>query len=104
MPPEPTHGIICEELIQFLSTNLMGWDTPSSTAKDLSIIETHGATVLLGKVHALKIKKPVTFDHMDYSTLDNRKAFVEKEMRINRRTAPDLYIDTISPCQVIYRG
>ena len=96
MTLEPICEISFRQIINFLTFNIHSWDTPSSRPADVSVIETHGATVLLGKVHALKLKKPVLFDHMDYSTLKNRKVFLDKEMQINRRTAPDLYVGVIS--------
>ncbi len=96
MTPEQSSEISFRNIINFLTLRIDVWDTLTSKPADLSIVETHGATVLLGKVHALKLKKPVLFDYMDYSTLENRKAFLDKEMRINQRTAPDLYIDVIS--------
>lgn len=95
MTPEPAREIPFRQIVHFLILNIKSWDTASSQPVDISIVETHGATVLFGKVHALKLKKPVLFDHMDYSTLKNRKAFLDKEMRINQRTAPDLYVDVI---------
>ena len=54
-------------------------------------IETHGAIVFLCGPSALKLKRAVYFDYMDYSTVANRRAACEAEIRINRRTAPAIY-------------
>src|SRR5262249_53562779 len=42
-----------------------------------------------------KIKKPVRFSFLDYSTLDRRRHFCKEEVRLNRRLAPDVYLDVV---------
>jgi aminoglycoside phosphotransferase family enzyme/predicted kinase len=69
-------------------------DQPSS----VRLIETHISWVLLTREFAWKIKKPVTFDFLDFSTLERRKHFCEEELRLNRRTAPELYLDVVPIC------
>lgn len=59
-------------------------------------IETHISTLLLAGEYAYKIKKPVRFDFLDYSTLEQRRFFCEEEVRLNRRFAPDLYLGCIA--------
>lgn len=81
-----------QQIIAHLSRR-PSWDTPRSRAEDIRIAETHGAYVLIGKAHAIKIKKAVTFDYMDYGTLENRHRFCLREMELNRRTAPQLYLN-----------
>ena len=51
----------------------------------VSLTETHGAWVLLAGDFAYKIKKPVRFPFMDFSTLGARRRACETEIRINRR-------------------
>ena len=53
--------------------------------------ETHGAIVFLVGERAYKLKRAVRFDYMDYGTADRRRAMCEAEVRINNRTAPDIY-------------
>jgi len=55
-------------------------------------IETHGNWILLAGECAYKIKKPVEFDFMDFSSLDRRRHFCEEEVRLNRRLAPAIYL------------
>lgn len=59
------------------------------------VIETHISSVLLAGEHALKLKKPVALDFLDFSTLDARRRFCDEELRLNRRTAPQLYLDVL---------
>jgi uncharacterized protein len=54
--------------------------------------ETHGALVFLAGDAAWKIKRAVRFPYMDFSTLEKRKAVCVREVEINRRTAPDIYL------------
>jgi len=59
-------------------------------------IETHISWVLLAGEHAFKIKKPVDLGFLDFSTLEKRRFYCEEELRLNRRTAPELYLDVIA--------
>lgn len=54
--------------------------------------ETHISWVLLEDARVLKIKKPVDFGFLDFSTLDKRRLACEAELRLNRRLAPDVYL------------
>ncbi len=60
------------------------------------LIETHISWVVLAGVHAYKIKKPVNFGFLDFSSLADRKRFCQEEIRLNRRMAPDLYLDVVA--------
>jgi aminoglycoside phosphotransferase family enzyme/predicted kinase len=54
-------------------------------------VETHASIVFLAGARAWKLKRAVQYDYLDFSTVDRRKAMCEAEVRINRRTAPELY-------------
>lgn len=54
--------------------------------------QTHISSVLLGRRHALKLKKPVNFGFLDYSTLEKRLKACEAEIRLNRRLCPGVYL------------
>jgi len=54
-------------------------------------IDTHSAIVFLAGSRALKLKRAVRFDYLDFSTEPLRKAACEAEFRINRRSAPSIY-------------
>ena len=64
---------------------LMSADRYSHPVETVSLTETHGAWVLLAGEFAYKIKKPVRFPFMDFSTLSARRRACETEIRINRR-------------------
>ena len=58
-----------------------------------ALIETHISSVLLAGAYAYKLKKPVAFGFLDFSTLAARAHFCAEELRLNRRTAPQIYLD-----------
>ncbi len=58
---------------------------------DYQLEETHISWVLLGPHRAYKIKKPVRFDFLDFSTLAQRKYYCERELQLNRRLTEGVY-------------
>jgi aminoglycoside phosphotransferase family enzyme len=62
----------------------------------IELVETHISWVLLTGDFAYKIKKPVNFGFLDFSSLEKRKFYCEEELRLNRRFAPQLYLDLIT--------
>lgn len=62
---------------------------------EVELIETHISWVLLAGDFAYKIKKPVDFGFLDFSTLDKRRFYCEEELRLNRRLAPNIYLEVL---------
>jgi aminoglycoside phosphotransferase family enzyme/adenylate kinase family enzyme len=56
-------------------------------------IDTHAAMVFLTGDLAYKVKRAVAYPYMDFSTLSRRRAACLREVEINRRTAPKVYLD-----------
>lgn len=54
-------------------------------------LDTHAAIVFLSGDRALKLKRAVRFDYLDFSTPERRRDLSDAEVRLNRRTAPALY-------------
>ncbi len=77
-------------------------------AQAFRVIETHISYVLLTGNYAYKIKKPLNLGFLDFSTLDKRRGYCEKELRLNRRLAPNLYIGVVvitgTPSQPCWGG
>jgi aminoglycoside phosphotransferase family enzyme/predicted kinase len=61
-------------------------------AGSVNRIDTHAAVVFLAGNRAYKLKRAVRYDYLDYSTIDLRKATCQREVEINRKTAPGLYL------------
>jgi aminoglycoside phosphotransferase family enzyme/predicted kinase len=59
------------------------------------LIETHISWVILGGEFVYKVKKPVRFDFLDYSTLEKRNYYCQRELEIGKRYAPSIYVDVV---------
>ena len=68
---------------------------PHAVAKNIKLIQTHASFVFLTGEYAYKIKKSVNYGFLDYSTLDKRKYFLDAELRLNQKIAPELYLEVI---------
>jgi len=66
-----------------------------STARSVEMIQTHISWVFLADDHVYKLKKPVQFEFVDFSTAQRRRLACEDEMRLNRRLAPNVYLDVL---------
>jgi aminoglycoside phosphotransferase family enzyme/predicted kinase len=58
----------------------------------VEIKQTHISVLLLGRNRVVKLKKPVDFGFLDYTTLNKRLKACENEIRLNRRLCPGAYI------------
>lgn len=58
----------------------------------IKIIQTHISYVFVLDQVVYKIKKPVDFGFLDFTTLEKRRHFCEKEIELNRRLCPELYL------------
>jgi aminoglycoside phosphotransferase family enzyme/predicted kinase len=65
-------------------------------AAEVQMLETHISWVLLAGDYAYKIKKPVNLGFLDFSTLELRHSCCLEELRLNRRFAPQLYLDCVA--------
>src|SRR5262245_16780588 len=61
----------------------------------VKLLETHISWVLLTGAYAYKLKKPLDLGFLDFGTLAARKRSCEEELRLNRRTAPRLYVGVV---------
>jgi aminoglycoside phosphotransferase family enzyme/predicted kinase len=68
----------------------------ASTGRAVRRVETHISWVLLDGEFAWKIKKPVRLGFLDFGELAMRRRFCDEELRLNRRLAPDLYLDVVA--------
>jgi uncharacterized protein len=63
------------------------------TTAQVTLRETHMSWVFLVGDRVYKLKKPVRFPYLDFSTLALREAACRAELQLNRRLAPDVYLD-----------
>lgn len=72
---------------------------PHAVDAPVQLYQTHCSYVLLTGPYAYKLKKPVNFGFLDYSTLEKRQHFLEEELRLNQRTAAPLYQQVLAIAQ-----
>jgi aminoglycoside phosphotransferase family enzyme len=89
--PGQEPDIPLERKVAFLRDPLAYPDRPGR----VDTVETHMAWVFLTDRYAFKLKKPARYDSLDFSTLDARQRTCEEELRLNRRLAPDVYLDIV---------
>ena len=65
-------------------------------AEEVERIDTHAARVFLVGDRAFKLKRPVHFSFLDFSTVEARYRALASELTLNRRTAPDLYLRLVA--------
>lgn len=84
------------DFLQAKVLNFMGrpeaYAPPPAT---LERIETHASIVFLAGDFAYKVKRAVKYPFLDFSTLEKRRQACLNELRVNRRTAPELYLDVV---------
>ena len=68
---------------------------PHGVTEPVHLIQTHISFVLLTGDYTYKIKKPVNFGFLDYSTLAKRLHFCTQELLMNQRTAPEIYLEVL---------
>lgn len=61
----------------------------------ISFIQTQMSMVFLTDRYAYKIKKPVNLGYLDYTTLESRLYFCQKEIELNRRLCPEIYLSLL---------
>lgn len=68
---------------------------PHPVCDKIELIQTHVSFVLLTGDYVYKVKKPVNFGFLDYSTLEKRRHFCEQELVMNKRGAGEIYLEVL---------
>lgn len=66
----------------------------------IKLLETHISLIFLTGHFAYKIKKPVDFGFLNFTTIERRRFFCEEELRLNSRFAPQIYLEVLSVNQI----
>jgi len=74
---------------------VMGMLKADLEAAGFELVETHISWVFLGEAEVFKVKRPVDVGFLDFTTLEKRREACDAEVRLNRRLAPDVYIDVV---------
>ncbi len=88
--------------MQKMGTKMINWqeelkkESFPNNPKDLRVIQTHISYVFIADELVYKIKKPVNFGFLDFTTLELRKLYCEREVELNRRLSPEIYLDVVA--------
>jgi hypothetical protein len=59
------------------------------------LVQTHASFVIIAPPFVYKVKKPVNFGFLNFSTLEKRRHFCEREVALNRRLSPSIYLGVV---------
>ena len=59
------------------------------------LVQTHASFVFIAPPFVYKVKKPVNFGFLNFSTLEKRRHFCEREVVLNRRLSPKIYLGVV---------
>lgn len=61
----------------------------------VEVVRTHAAIIFLAGEAAYKVKRPVRYDYLDFSTLGKREAMLRRELELNKPGAPSIYLGLV---------
>ncbi|PYK16162.1 MAG: phosphotransferase [Verrucomicrobia bacterium] len=80
-----------QELTAFLESPASYSHKPT----EVRAIQTHISWVFIASPFVFKVKKPVNLGFLDFSTLEKRHYFCQREIELNRRLCPEIYLDAV---------
>jgi uncharacterized protein len=75
--------------------SLLKIDAYPEAVSSVDLIQTHVSWIFLAGDAAYKIKKPVDFGFLNFSTIDRRRFYCHEEVRLNSRLCPDIYLGVV---------
>ena len=67
----------------------------SHRPRSVRLIQTHASYVCVATPYVFKVKKPVNLGFLDFSTLEKRRYFAEREISLNRRLCSDVHLGVV---------
>jgi uncharacterized protein len=80
-----------DQLVAFLE---LPASYPHHSAK-VRALQTHISWVFIASPFVFKVKKPVNLGFLDFTTLEKRHHFCQREIELNRRLCPEIYLDAV---------
>jgi len=78
-------------MIRTILKSLLKTEAYPEATHSVKLLQTHVSWIFLTDSHAYKVKKPVNFGFLNFSTIDRRRFYCNEEVRLNRRLCPDTY-------------
>jgi uncharacterized protein len=82
--------------LQDIIKGLLKSDAYPEEPVDIELIQTQMSLIFKTGEFVYKIKKPVNLGYLNYTTLENRKYYCQKEVELNRRLCPNVYLGVFS--------
>ena len=80
------------ELVQALLNPKVYPETPPQVVE---LVQTQMSFIFLTEDYVYKVKKPVDLGYLDYTTLNKRHFYCQREVELNRRLCPDVYLGVV---------
>ena len=87
----PQKAVTTDDKVAFLASTAA---YPAEPA-EVEVVETHLSWVFLTERYAYKLKKPIRVRNIDYRTIESRHRNCNREVRLNQRLAPAVYLGTV---------
>lgn len=87
--------MICSSIVESMTRP----DFYAHHPETVELVQTHISYVFISGDYVYKVKKPVNFGFLDFTTLEKRKFYCEEELRLNKRLAPSIYLDVVPVMQ-----
>src|SRR5262249_11297961 len=97
VPPGPG-PVMQEQLLPFLLNPRSYPHRP----RRVQLVQTHASFVFIAAPFVYKIKNPVIFGFVDFSTLEKRWHFCKREVALNRRLSPRIYLAVVPVCRAAH--
>lgn len=68
---------------------------PHGVKGSVQVLQTHASIIFLTGDYAYKLKKPVNYHFLDFSTLEKRHYYLEQELLLNKQVAADIYLEIL---------
>lgn len=78
--------------LPLMISDLISASTYPEPSDKAELIQTHISFIILTDSYVYKIKKPVNFGFLDFSTIEKRHFYCLQELELNRRLSPDIYL------------
>lgn len=78
-------------MMRTILKSLMKPEAYPEPTSGVDMIQTHVSWIFLTDSHAYKVKKPVDFGFLNFSTIDRRRFYCNEEVKYNRRLCPNIY-------------
>src|SRR5512136_131639 len=82
-------------MLESLIEDLMKPEALPDPTREILLVQTHISLVFVADDFVYKVKKPVNFGFLDFTTFDKRAYYCRQELNLNRRLARDIYLSVL---------